>query len=175
MFERILDFIVTSWRMLLPWVVVDDFEGGVILRLGRFNKELVPGFQWKLPLADIPVITSTVITTMSLRAQTLTTKDDLTIVVAAIVKYRITDARAYLLDVWDSADVLNDITMGAIREIVAASNYEYLHNRLIEDDVLEMVKKEAGIFGVEVLKVTFSDLGKVKSLRLIGDTQELKK
>lgn len=175
MFERILDFIASSWRMLLPWVVVDDFEGGVILRLGRFKKELLPGFQWKLPFADIPVITSTVITTMSLRAQTLTTKDDLTIVVAAIVKYRIANVRAYLLDVWDSADVLNDITMGAIREIVAASNYEYLHNRLIEDEVLKVVKKEADIFGVEVLKITFSDLGKVKSLRLIGDTQEIMK
>lgn len=175
MFERILDFIVASWRMLLPWVVVDDFEGGVILRLGRFYRELAPGFQWKLPLVDIPVITSTVITTMSLRAQTLTTKDDLNIVVAAIVKYRITNVRAYLLDVWDSADVLNDVTMGAIREIVAASDYQYLHEQLIEEDVLEIVKAEAEKFGVEVLKITFSDLGKVKSLRLIGDTQELKK
>ena len=160
---------------MLPWVVVNDFEGGVILRLGRFYRELDPGFQWKVPLVDVPVVTSTVITTMSLRAQTLTTKDDLTIVVAAVVKYRITNVRAYLLDVWDSADVLNDVTMSAIREIVAASDYQYLHDHLIEDDVFEVVKDETSKFGVEVLKVTFSDLGKVRSLRLINDPPESKK
>ena len=172
MIERILDFIASFWRLFLPWVVVDDFEGGVLLRLGRFHKELSPGFQWKLPLFDMPVVTSTVITTMALRAQTLTTKDDLTIVVAAIVKYRIENVRAYLLDVWDSADVLNDVTMGAIREIVASYNYAYLHDHLIEEDVFRIVHEETRKFGVEVLKVTFSDLGKVKSLRLIGDSQE---
>lgn len=160
--------------MFLPWVVVDDFEGGVVLRLGRFYKELAPGFQWKLPLLDVPVVTSTVITTMALRAQTLTTKDDLNIVVAAIVKYRIANVRAYLLDVWDSADVLSDVTMGAIREIVATYEYAYLRDHLIEEDVFEIVRRETQKFGVEVLKITFSDLGKVKSLRLIADTQEPK-
>ena len=32
MFERIFDFIAGFWNVLRPWVVVNDFEGGVILR-----------------------------------------------------------------------------------------------------------------------------------------------
>jgi regulator of protease activity HflC (stomatin/prohibitin superfamily) len=167
MFERVLDFIANSWNILRPVIVVSDFEGGVILRFGRFNREIKPGLHWKFPLADNAMVTSTVITTMALRPQTLTTRDDLTIVLSAIVKYHISDVRTYLLDIWDSADVLNDLTLGAIRKIVASVNYKDLRGDLIEAEVLKTIKNEASRYGVDIHKVTFSDLGKVKSLRLI--------
>jgi regulator of protease activity HflC (stomatin/prohibitin superfamily) len=167
MFERIFDFIAGFWNVLRPWAVVDDYEGGVILRFGRFQRELKPGLHWKLPLADVTVTTSTVITTMALRPQTLTTRDDLTVVISAIVKYHIANVRAYLLDIWDSADVLNDVTLGAIRGIVASVDYGDLQQGRIEDQVLAIVREEAEKFGVEVHKVTFSDMGRVRSIRLI--------
>jgi len=167
MFERVLDFIAASWNLLRPLLVVSDFEGGVILRFGRFHREIAPGLHWKLPLADNAIITSTVTTTMALRPQTLTTKDDLTIVVSAIVKYHICDVRAYLLDIWDSADVINDLTLGTIREIVASVNYADLRGHDIENEVLLHIRDEASRYGVDIHKVTFADLGKVRSLRLI--------
>lgn len=167
MFERILDFLATSWDVLRPWVVINDFEGGVVLRFGRYHRELIPGLHWKLPIADTTITTSTVITTMALRPQTLTTCDNLTVVISAIVKYRITDVRAYLLDIWDSADVLNDLTLGAIKEIVSSVNYSDLQEHGIESQVLEVIQDEAEDYGVHIYKVTFSDFGKVRSLRLI--------
>lgn len=167
MFERILDFLASSWNLLRPVLVVSDFEGGVILRFGRYHRTIAPGLHWKLPLADNAIVTSTVTTTMALRPQTLTTKDDLTIVVSAIVKYHISDVRAYLLDIWDSADVINDLTLGTIREIVASVNYADLRGRAMEVEVLADIRDEASRYGVHIDKVTFSDLGKVKSLRLI--------
>ena len=174
MFERVLYFIAASWNILRPALVVSDFEGGVVLRFGRYNREISPGLNWKIPLADNAIITSTVTTTMALRPQTLTTKDDLTIVLSAIVKYHISDVRAYLLDIWDSADVLNDLTLGANREIVASVNYEDLRGNLIEEEVLTTIRDEASRYGVDIHKVTFSDLGKVRSLRLItNDSSEL--
>jgi hypothetical protein len=53
------------------------------------------------------------------------------------VKYRIAKVRAYLLEIWDSADVLNDVTLGAIKQIVASENYSELQNPKIEDDVVD--------------------------------------
>jgi membrane protease subunit HflK len=167
MFERLFDFIANSWNILRPVVVVTDFESGVILRFGRYQRVITPGLHWKIPLAENAIITSTVITTMALRPQTLTTKDDLNIVLSAIVKYNISDVRTYLLDIWDSADVINDLTLGAIRKIVASVDYMDLRGHLIEEEVLNTIKNEASRYGVDIHKVTFSDLGKVRSLRLI--------
>ena len=167
MFERILDFIAASWNLLRPVLVVSDFEGGVILRFGRYHRTIAPGLHWKLPLADNAIITSTVTTTMALRPQTVTTKDDLTIVVSAIVKYHISNVRAYLLDIWDSADVINDLTLGTIRDIVASVDYADLRGRVIEEQVLAQIRDQASRYGVDIHRVTFADLGKVRSLRLI--------
>ena len=167
MFERVIDFLVTSWDVIRPWVVINDYEGGVILRFGRFSRELTPGLHWKYPIADTTVTASTVITTMALRPQTLTTNDDLTLVISAIVKYRISDVRAYLLDIWDSADVINDLTLGAIKEIVASVDYSALQKHGIEEQVLAVIQDEANEYGVQIYKVTFADFGKVRSLRLI--------
>lgn len=167
MFERVLDFIAASWNIMRPVLVVSDFEGGVILRLGRFHREIRPGLHWKYPLLENAIVTSTVITTMALRPQTLTTRDDQSVVLSAIVKYHIADVRAYLLDIWDSADVINDLTLGAIRQIIATIDYKDLPESLIEEAVLDNIRDEATKYGVEIHKVTFSDLGKVRSLRLI--------
>ncbi|MEJ2612318.1 MAG: SPFH domain-containing protein [Candidatus Thiodiazotropha sp.] len=139
----------------------------MILRFGIYYKELTPGLHWKLPFADTTLITSTVITTMALRPQTLTTLDDLTIVISAIVKYKIANVKAYLLEIWDSEDVLNDVTLGAIKQIVSSVNYSELQSTIIEENVLTIVRKEAEKFGVDVHKVTFADLGRVRSLRII--------
>jgi regulator of protease activity HflC (stomatin/prohibitin superfamily) len=167
MFERVFDFIANSWNILRPVVIVSDYEGGVILRLGRYNREIKPGLHWKIPLAENAIVTSTVITTMALRPQTLTTRDDLTVVLSAIVKYHICDVRSYLLDIWDSADVINDLTLGTIRQIVASVDYQDLRGDLIEEEVLKTIRDEASRYGVDIHKVTFSDLGKVRSFRLI--------
>ena len=173
MFERVLDFIADFWNILRPVVVVDDFEGGVILRFGRYHREIRPGLHWKFPLIDNAMVTSVVTTTMALPPQTLTTRDDQTIVLSAIVKYDISDVRTYLLDIWDSADVINDLTLGAIREVVASIDYAELRGNQIEEQVLNTIRDEASRYGVNIHKVTFSDLGKVHSIRLI--TNELSK
>ena len=81
MFERVVDFIADSWGLLRPLFVVSQFEGGVILRFGRYYRTVGPGLHWKIPLADNAITTSTATTTMALRPQTLTTMDDITIVV----------------------------------------------------------------------------------------------
>jgi regulator of protease activity HflC (stomatin/prohibitin superfamily) len=47
MFERVLDFLASFWNVLRPLVVVDDYEGGVILRFGRYKRDLTPGLHWK--------------------------------------------------------------------------------------------------------------------------------
>ena len=70
MFERVFDFIANFWNILRPVVVVTDFEGGVILRFGRYNREIKPGIHWKYPLADNAMIISVVTTTMALRPST---------------------------------------------------------------------------------------------------------
>ena len=167
MFERLLDLLVHAWGRISPVEVINAYEGAIVLRLGKYHRTLAPGLHFKWPFVEQAFSSRTCVTTLRLSPQTLTTKDDVPVVVSAIVKYQINDVKLYHLQIWDAADVLADVTMGAIRFAVNAVPYTALIAQPPEPQVLEAVRKEVNKYGFRVHKITFIDLGRVKSLRLL--------
>jgi regulator of protease activity HflC (stomatin/prohibitin superfamily) len=116
------------------------------------------------------IITTTVVTTtMHLNSQTLTTSDNELAVVSAIIKYSISDARNYLLRIQDRGDVLSDVTAGAVREAISYRSVEELLDETLEKEVLQAVRKKVRAYGFRIESVTFADLGRVPTFRLIHD------
>jgi regulator of protease activity HflC (stomatin/prohibitin superfamily) len=167
MFEKLIDLIVQLWERIAPAEIVKAYEGGVVLRFGKYHRTVGPGLRWKWPVMEHLLTTNTCVTTQRLPPQTLTTKDDHPVVISAIIKYQIRDPKPFLLDIWDSVDVLADVTMGAIKSAVNENTYPDLVAHPIERRVVELVRKEVNKYGFQIHAVTFTDMGKVKSLRLL--------
>lgn len=167
MIDRLFDLIVTFWERISPFIVIDQTERGIIKRLGIFNREIDPGLRFKWFFIETCETATTIVTTLGLNSQTLTTKDDKSIVISAIVKYNIEDVKLYLLNVYDSVDVLADVTMGEIQKKVAKTNYTDLSK--VERAILRKVRSSVKDYGIHVHIVTFIDIGAVKSIRLIQD------
>jgi regulator of protease activity HflC (stomatin/prohibitin superfamily) len=104
---------------------------------------------------------------MRLPPQTLTTSDDVQVVVAAIVKYQIRDPEPFITGIYDQNDVLADVTMGAIRNSVVSMTYEDLVKAPPEQAILKEVRKNVNQYGFKIEAVTFTDIGRVRSIRLI--------
>lgn len=168
MIEKIIELITAWWEWFTPCVVIDAYQGAVVLRWGVYHRSWGPGLHWKWPIAEVPLTETTCLTTMRMAPQTLVTKDDASVVVAAIVKYQIVDMEPYATQIFDQRDVLADVTMGAIRAAVGECTYEELRASPPERKVLELVRSEVNRFGFKIHKVTFTDLGRVLSLRLLG-------
>lgn len=165
MFDRILDIIIKAWDSLLPFEIVKVYEAGAVLRFGRFHRKVEPGLAWKIPFAEDIITANTVLTTLRLIPQTLTTADNQSVVIGAIIKYRIEDVEAYVTQIWDQHDVLADVTMGAIGDAVAKATWaDLLVNRL---DVIGVVRRQVNQYGFKIHNITFTDYGRVRSLRLI--------
>ena len=167
MIEKLIDLLEKGWEYVSPCTVVEAFQGAAILRWGVYHRTLGPGFHWKWPLAEVPWTVETCVTTLRLPPQTLTTKDDVGVVVAAIVKFQITNLQPYVCEIWDQRDVLADVTMGAIRAAVGDVDYVQLRAAPPEDIVVKSVRAECNRYGFRILKITFTDLGRVLSLRLM--------
>lgn len=170
MFQYLLELFIQFWDSLKPWVVVDQYEAGIVLRLGLWNRDIQPGLSWKIPFVETVLTAVVVITTESLRPQTLTTKDGKSIVVRSVVKYEIKKVKPYLLDIWDRADVLSDVTMAAVAAAVSTSTFSELIACGIEDTVTSTVRQQVNQYGFKIHKITFSDFGMIRSIRLITDT-----
>ena len=75
MFDKLIDLMVTFINDILPWKIVDQWEEGVHLRIGKFRRTVKPGLQWKIPFFDQIMATSVITQTVNLKPQTVTSAD----------------------------------------------------------------------------------------------------
>ena len=167
MIERLVEILKGSWELLAPFEIVDAYNRGGVLRLGKYHRTLEPGFHWKWPLAERVVSALACETTQRLPAQSLTTKDDVGVVVATIVRFQIAKIEPYVTDIWDQQDVLADVSMGAVRAAVGEMRYAELIESPPERRVLDLVRERVNKYGFKIHAVTFTDISRARSLRLI--------
>lgn len=167
MFDKLIDFIIELGKDALPFVMVEQWNGAVQTRFGKFYRELKPGIHFKLPFFDGIFETAVITQSVSLPAQTLTTQDEQTIVLKAIVRYHVSDVRKFLTEVDHANAVLVDTTQGIIRDIVEVTDWVNLVdvNNIFTKKVKAFVKR----WGIQIEKVTITDLGIVKTFRILGD------
>ncbi len=170
MFDKLIDLLAQWWNFLMPAVIIPDYEEAVLLRAGRFKKVLKPGFHVKLPVIDEVVSQHVVITTLSLSAQSLYTKDKQNVVVKAVVKYKISDVKVFLLEVFDAQDALADMTQSIIKNIIISLPLEACIDPEIDNTLTKKVRVEAKKWGVDIQQVTLTDIAPIRSFRLINDT-----
>lgn len=166
LFGHLFEFISSFWESLTFWIVVKEYEFGVVLRLGKFHRRIDAGLHWKIPFFDEALTCHNTITTLNLKSQSLTTKDNKDVVISGIVKYKINNPKTYLLEVNDAVDAINDITQGKIKELVVRKTWEELRE-MKDNEVEELVDSETKKWGIKVYYITITDLALIRSIRLI--------
>lgn len=151
--------------------VVNDYEAGVVLRLGHFHRKLGPGFHFMLPFGIEQVYTDNCVpSTLSLGPQSLTTRDGVSVVVSGIVTWRIHDIRKMLLEVEDAESVLTDSAYGLIGDSVRAAEWAEVQAPEFAAALTSVIRQKAFRWGIKVSAVQLSDVSRSKSLRLWKDS-----
>ena len=171
MIDRLIDLIVQIWSHIVFFIIVPEYEEGVMLRFGKFNKILKPGFHWKNPVIDTAITQHSVWKTINLHPQSLTTEDNKGIVVKGIIKFKISDIKTFTLDVWDAPDAISDMTMGIIRDEVMEHTWLEIREGKLDKVVSKKAKSEAKRWGLEIDTVTLIDMAEIVSVRLFSDTK----
>ena len=167
MLDKLMDLLVRFGRDMLPFVIIEQWNGAVQLRLGKFIKVLYPGIHFKIPFFDSVIETPVITQSVNLPSQTLTTLDDESIVLKSIIRYKVSNIQTYLLSVMHANDVLIDTTQGIIRDVVERTTWNDLVD--VNETITNEVKEYVVRWGIEVEAVTITDLGIVKSFRIFGD------
>jgi regulator of protease activity HflC (stomatin/prohibitin superfamily) len=170
MLDRLIDLLVNFIDLFKFWEVVDIYELGVVLRWGRFHRELNPGFHWKIPFGIEKVLTDVVVpTTLNLGPQSLTTKDNIAVVVSGIVTFQTSDVKKLLLEVESANHVLEDNAYGVIARYVITHSYQEITSIDAIDSIKREIRKASFKFGIEVTNFSFSDVTMARSYRLFQD------
>ena len=171
MFDRIFDFIESVWEWLLPFVVIDIYERGVVLRLGKPNRDVEPGLRWVWPLGIEQIKYETVVRqTAYLDVQSLTSKDAKPVTIAGIVIFEIKDIRKFLCEIDEGETDVMNMVYGVISDCVEATLWNDIRTPEFNRSVLEQSRKIVNKYcGVKIFDIKWSDKATARSIRLWND------
>lgn len=171
MFDKLIDLVVTFIHDFLPFKIVNQWEEGVHLRNGKFIRVVKPGLNLKVSFFDNIITTPVITQTVNLRSQTVTSRDEKSIVLSSIVRYHVHDVEKFLLGVMHANDVLVDTTQGIIRDIVEDTDWNDLVD--LTNKVLPTVNEQVNKWGITIELVSFPDLGEIITYRIINEGKDV--
>ncbi len=169
MFDKLIEFLLNIIEDILPVFFVKQYDNGILLRMGKFKKIVHPGVVFKIPFLDKVETTTIVTTTLSVATQSVVTKDEKQLVVKSVVKYKVSDVELFMLNVYDATDAIADITQAIIKEQIAQRNFKECIENDFDNTVTKKLRVEVRKWGIEVDRVTLTDIGQIKSLRLFNE------
>lgn len=168
MFAEIVQVLGDHLGRLLPFVVVNEYEHAVLLRGGKFRRELKAGLHCVWPLWDHVLSTSSVWTTERTTPQSVTTESGVSLVVSLAVTWRVSCAKKFLLEVYDGKGAVLDCIAGATGQVLQTYDGVAPY-RSLEREIRKLANRRAEQWGVRFQRVQFADLAKARTLRLVTD------
>lgn len=167
---RIFEWIAEIWRdYLSPVLVLRCYEGGVLLRLGTYRKNLKEGINFKLPLIDEVHVVITTIDTFHISPVDITTLDNKQVSVEPIIKFDITDPKKYLVDVNEAAGNIHDIARGIIADYLTDCTWDDIKKKTTLTAIKNALKKECDDMGINIYKVYFGRIVTTKMYTIFKD------
>ena len=141
--------------------IAQEYQRGVILRLGRYVGLRGPGLYWIAPLGIERATTIDVRTlTVSAERQETITRDSVTIKVNAVLWYRIVDAAKSVIEVSDAHAAVYQLALTGLRNIIGQHDLdEVLQQRdKINELLQESIARSTTVWGLEVQRFEMKDV-----------------
>lgn len=169
MFDRIVELLEAFWHALMPWVVLQPFEAGVLTRLGTFKRVLGPGFHWVFPFHIDKVWDHSVTpSTHHIAGLCTTTKDGKAVGFDAIVTYQIVDIEKAVLKVTGVEHAIIDTCQGVIGSALSEATWQEILHGDVVDDLTKLCARRGRKWGIEIMSVQPVGTCLVKNIRLSG-------
>jgi regulator of protease activity HflC (stomatin/prohibitin superfamily) len=141
--------------------IAQEYQRGVVFRLGRFVGLRGPGLYWIVPLGIERAVTIDIRTrTVSAEQQETITRDSVTIKVNGVLWYRIVDAAKAVIEVADAPAAVYQLALTGLRNIIGQHDLdEVLQERnKINDLLCENISGSAATWGLEVQRFEMKDV-----------------
>jgi regulator of protease activity HflC (stomatin/prohibitin superfamily) len=140
--------------------IIQEYERGVVLTLGKYSYTLGPGLK-----IVIPVIQQLIKVDMRLRAvdiprQEVITKDNVTIGINAVVYFKVEKAEDVVLKIEDYSYAVSQYALAALRDVIGGAELDTLlsERERISAEIKKIVDEETSSWGVDVVSIKIQDI-----------------
>ena len=140
--------------------VVQQYERGVLFRLGRVRGVREPGLPLIIPVVEVLRRVSLRIVTMPIQSQGIITRDNVSIDVSAVAYYRVTDATRAVVAIENVAAAINQIAQTTLRKVVGQHSLDQTlaETDQINTNIREILDGTTEEWGVVVTLVELKDI-----------------
>jgi regulator of protease activity HflC (stomatin/prohibitin superfamily) len=140
--------------------VVQEYERGVIFRLGRLQGAKGPGLFLIIPLIDRMVKVDLRVVTLDIPAQEAITRDNVTLRVNAVAYYRVVNPNDAIVQVEDYQRATWQIAQTSLRSVLGQSNLDDLliHRDEINQKLQQIIDEQTEPWGIKVSIVEVKDV-----------------
>ena len=135
--------------------VLNEYERGVIFRLGRFHSTKGPGLIIVLPMIDRMVRISLRLVTMDVPSQDVITKDNVSVKVNAVVYFRVLNPQNAVIEVEDFLYATGQLSQTTLRSVLGQMELDDLlsERERINTELQEILDQATDPWGIKVTAV----------------------
>ena len=147
--------------IIIPGIrVVNQYERGIVLRLGKFHRTMDPGLRLIFPYFDRMIKVDVRTTPMDIPKQEVITKDNVTVNVDAVVYYRVLDPRKAVLETTNYSYATSTFAQTALRDITGNFELDEILSKRdeISSQIKESVDKQTDKWGIDIENVKLQNI-----------------
>ncbi|MBM4240976.1 MAG: slipin family protein [Euryarchaeota archaeon] len=140
--------------------IVNQYERGVVFRLGKVIGVRDPGLRLIIPLVDRMVKVSLRIVTMPIPSQKIITQDNVSIDVAAVAYFKVIDPYNAVVIIENYNRAVNQISQTTVRNVIGQFLLDDVlsSTNKINDKIKEIIDEHSEPWGIKVTAVEIKDI-----------------
>lgn len=140
--------------------VIDQYERGVILTLGKYSGTRQPGLTWILIGFQRMVKVDLRITTTDIPQQEVITKDNVPVGINAVVYFQVESAEKAILNIQDYTLAVSQYAQAALRDVIGGIELDPLlsEREKIAEEIKKIVDIATNSWGINVTDIKIQDI-----------------
>jgi regulator of protease activity HflC (stomatin/prohibitin superfamily) len=140
--------------------IVQEYERGVIFRLGRLVGAKGPGLFFIIPIIDRMIKIDLRVVTLDVPTQEAISNDNVTVKVNAVAYFRVIDPELAVVQVEDYRRATFQIAQTSLRSVIGEAELDELlaHRERINDKLAKIIDQSTEPWGVKVSLVEVKDV-----------------
>ena len=140
--------------------IVQEYERGVIFRLGRLQGAKGPGLFLIIPIIDRMVKVDLRVVTLDIPSQEAITRDNVTVKVNAVAYFRVVDPSDAIVQIENYRQATWQIAQTSLRSVLGQSDLDELliHRDQINQNLQQIIDEATEPWGIKVSRVEVKDV-----------------
>ncbi len=153
-------FIFVALFLLAGIKVINQYERGVVLTLGKYSGTKEPGLKYIVPVFQKLIRVDVRSTPIDVPKQEIITKDNVTVNIDAVVYLRVVDAPKAILETTNYVYATSQFAQAALRDVTGGADLDELlaSREVISEKIKEIVDSETAAWGIDVENVKVQNI-----------------